>query len=146
MKKLSILLVCVAALAFTSCSMMQTSSNSAAALAGRNCGAAVASLYKVYNTNKTIDLTNTTNLTNALALTASCSQLKENKDNAAYKRDFAAGVVSSAAGLVTTQTAMSFVDKILATSGLDNVNASSIANTASTAMAIYSILNSVKQQ
>ena len=70
--------------------------------------------------------------------------MKENKNNPEYKKAFAAGLVASAAGLFTTQNAMGFVDKIIATSGLENVNASNIANTATTAMAIYSLLNSVK--
>lgn len=144
MKRLSILAVCFVALAMSSCSMLSTSSNSAANIAGRSCGSAVASLYQVYKTTKTVDLTNSTNLSNALALTASCTQLKENKNNPEYKKAFAAGLVASAAGLFTTQNAMGFVDKIIATSGLENVNASNIANTATTAMAIYSLLNSVK--
>ncbi|MBR1851101.1 MAG: hypothetical protein IJ789_06975 [Bacteroidales bacterium] len=145
MKKISLLLVCLATLAFSSCSLLSSSSNNAATLAGKNCGSSVAALYKVYSANKTIDLTNATNISNALALTASCTQLKENKDNADYRKAFTAGLVSSAAGLITTQTASSFVDKLLATSGLENVNTSNIASTASTAMAIYSLLNSIKQ-
>ena len=147
MKRLGLLLVCFAALAMTSCSLFQSaaSSNTVAQASGQACGTAVQGLYSSYKNTGTVDLTNTTNLNNALALATAYTNLKQNKDNQSYRKAFANGLVLSSAGLITQATANGFMDKLLATAGLQNINTQNIAQTAATAAAIITLLNALKQ-
>ena len=92
-----------------------------------------------------IDLSNPTTLNNALALATSYANLKQNKDNADYRKAFTAGLIASSAGLITNGNAGAFVDKMLATAGLSNINSQNIAQTAATASAIISLLKVVNQ-
>ena len=147
MKRLSVLLVCFATLALTSCSLFNaaSSSNTVAKASGQTCGAAVQGLYGAYRSTGNIDLSNATNLNNALALATSYANLKQNKDNADYRQAFTSGLIASSAGLITSANATAFVDKLLASSGLANVNSQNIAQTASTAIAIVNLLKVVNQ-
>ena len=147
MKRLSVLLVCFATLALTSCSLFNaaSSSNTVAKASGQTCGTAVQGLYGAYRSTGNIDLSNATNLNNALALATSYANLKQNKDNADYRQAFTSGLIASSAGLITSANATAFVDKLLATSGLANVNSQNIAQTASTAVAIVNLLKVVNQ-
>ena len=147
MKRLGILLACFATLALTSCSLFSAaaSSNTVAKASGQICGAAVQGLYGTYKGTGNIDLSNPTNLNNALALATSYANLKQNKDNADYRKAFTAGLIASSAGLITNGNAAAFVDKMLATAGLSNINSQNIAQTAATASAIISLLKVVNQ-
>ncbi len=147
MKRLGILLACFATLALTSCSLFSAaaSSNTVAKASGQNCGAAVQGLYGTYKGTGNIDLSNPTTLNNALALATSYANLKQNKDNADYRKAFTAGLIASSAGLITNGNAAAFVDKMLATAGLSNINSQNIAQTAATASAIISLLKVVNQ-
>ena len=147
MKRLVILLACFATLALTSCSLFSAaaSSNTVAKASGQNCGAAVQGLYGTYKGTGNIDLSNPTTLNNALALATSYANLKQNKDNADYRKAFTAGLIASSAGLITNGNAGAFVDKMLATAGLSNINSQNIAQTAATASAIISLLKVVNQ-
>lgn len=147
MKRLSVLLVCFATLAMTSCSLFNAaaSSNSVAKASGQSCGFAVQGLYGAYRSSGNIDLTNATNLNNALALATSYANLKQNKDNSEYRQAFTSGLIASSAGLITSANASAFVDKLLASSGLANINSQNIAQTASTAVAIVNLLKVIKQ-
>ncbi len=147
MKRLSVLLVCFATLALTSCSLFNAaaSSNTVAKASGQTCGAAVQGLYGSYRNTGNVDLSNPTNLNNALALATSYANLKQNKDNADYRKAFTAGLIASSAGLITSANATAFVDRLLATSGLSNINSQNIAQTASTAIAIANLLKVVNQ-
>ena len=147
MKRLGILLACFATLALTSCSLFSAaaSSNTIAKASGQNCGAAVQGLYGTYKGTGNIDLSNPTTLNNALALATSYANLKQNKDNADYRKAFTAGLIASSAGLITNGNAAAFVDKMLATAGLSNINSQNIAQTAATASAIISLLKVVNQ-
>ena len=147
MKRLSILLVCFATLAMTSCSLFNAaaSSNTVARASGQSCGSAVQGLYGAYKSTGNIDLSNATNLNNALSLATSYANLKQNKDNADYRKAFTAGLIASSAGLITSSNASVFVDRLLATSGLTNINTQNIAQTAATASAIVNLLKVIKQ-
>lgn len=147
MKRLSLLLVCFATLAMTSCSLFNAaaSSNTVARASGQSCGSAVQGLYGAYKSTGNIDLSNATNLNNALSLATSYANLKQNKDNADYRKAFTAGLIASSAGLITSSNASAFVDRLLATSGLTNINTQNIAQTAATASAIVNLLKIIKQ-
>ncbi len=147
MKRLSILLVSFATLLFASCGAVSSaaSSNTVAKATGQSCGSAVQGLYGAYKNTGTIDLTNTTNLNNALALATAYTNLKNNKDNTEYRKAFTTGLVASSAGLITQAAASGFVDKLLASSGLSNINTQNITQTASTVAAIITLLNALKQ-
>lgn len=147
MKRLGLLLICVATLAMASCGLASSvsSSNTVAQASGQSCGAAVQGLYSSYKKTGTVNLADATNLNNALAVASAYSGLKQNKDNQAYRKAFTSGLIASSAGLITSANATTFVDQLLAQSGLANVNAQNIAQTASTAVAIITILNALKQ-
>lgn len=140
-------MVCIAAMAMASCSSLSsaTSSNTVANASGQACGTAVQGLYSAYKSTGTVDLTNTTNLNNALALATAYTNLKQNKDNTNYRKAFTTGLVASSAGLITQATASGFVDKMLASAGLANVNTQNITQTAATVAAIVTLLNALKQ-
>ncbi|MBP5528366.1 MAG: hypothetical protein J6X79_07960 [Bacteroidales bacterium] len=147
MKRLGLILMCVAALVMTSCSALQTASTSdpAAKASGQACGTAVQGLYSSYHSTGTLDLTVGNNLTNALALATAYTQLKQNKDNAAYRKAFTNGLIASSAGLITSANAATFIDKLLGTTALANINTEKVTQTASTAVAIITLLNALKQ-
>ena len=147
MKRLGLLLMCVATLTLTSCNLLSAaaSSNTVAQASGQTCGTAVQGLYGAYKSTGTVDLSNPTNLNNALALATAYSNLKQNKDNSDYRKAFTTGLIASSAGLITSANATAFIDQMLATTGLANVNTQNIAQTAATAAAIITILNTVRQ-
>lgn len=122
MKRLSIFAVFFATLAFASCGILNSSSDSVALGLGQTCGTAVAGLYKSYKNTGTIDLTNANNLTNALALATVYTQLKQNYDNSSYRKSFTTGLIGSSAGLITNQNVSSFLNLFLASSSLATVN------------------------
>lgn len=138
-------MVCFAALAMTSCSLVQSaaSSNTVAQASGQTCGTAVQGLYGAYRNTGTVDLTNATNFNNALALATAYTNLKQNKDNAAYRKAFTNGLILSSAGLITQANATKFVDGLLATAGLGNINTQNVAQTAATAAAIITLLKTL---
>lgn len=146
MKRLGILMMCFAALTLTSCSLFQSaaSSNTVASASGQACGTAMQGLYSSYQNTGKVDLTNATNLNNALALATAYTSLKQNKDDQNYRKAFTAGLIASSAGLITSQNATAFVDKLLASSGLANLNTQNITQTAATAAAIISLINALK--
>ena len=139
--------MCVASLAMVSCSSLQSaaSSDPVAVASGQACGTAVQGLYGSYKNTGTVDLTAGNNLTNALALATAYTQLKQNKDNKAYRSAFTNGLIASSAGLITSANAASFVDKLLSTTALANINTERVTQTASTAMAIVTLLSALKQ-
>jgi hypothetical protein len=147
MKRLGLLIVCFATLALTSCGAIQSaaSSNTVAQASGQACGTAVQNLYSSYKSTGTVDLTNANNLNNALALATAYTNLKQNKDNEAYRKSFTTGLILSSAGLITQANATQFIDKLLATAGLGNINTQNVAQTAATAAAIITLLNTLKQ-
>ena len=125
MKKLAIFFVAVATLAMTSCGMLNSSSNSVAQAAGQTCGAAVLTLYRAYKASGTIDLTNANNLSSALALATCYTQIKQNKDNANYRKAFTNGLILSSSGLITNENASSFVNMLINSNGLANTSQTS---------------------
>lgn len=147
MKRLSILFLALATLVLTSCSAITSAagSNTVAQATGQSCGTAMQGLYKSYKKTGTIDLTNSTNLQNALAVATAYTNLKQNKDNSNYRKSFTSGLIASSAGLITSANATAFVDQLLASAGLNNVNSQNIAQTASTAMAIMTLINALNK-
>ena len=139
--------MCVATMAMTSCSMMQSAagSNVAGQATGQACGTAVQGLYSSYKSTGKVDLTVGNNLTNALALATAYTELQNNKGNAAYRKAFTSGLIASSAGLITSANASSFVDKLMSSVGLSNVTADRISQTATTAATIITLLNALNQ-
>lgn len=147
MKRLGLLIVCFATLAMTSCNLLQSASGSyaVAQASGQTCGHAVLGLYSAYKSTGKVDLTNTTNLSNALALATAYTNLKQNKDDQNYRKAFTTGIIASSAGLITSANASAFLDSMLTNAGLGNINTQNIAQTAATAAAIITLLNTLKQ-
>jgi hypothetical protein len=145
MKRLAIFFVCVASLAMASCSTLSAGAqNTAAQALGQTCGSAVLGLYNSYKSSGTIDLTNANNLTNALALATCYTQLRQNKDNQTYRNAFTSGLILASAGLITNQNAGSFVNTLLGTQQLANVNQnSSSTQVASSQPAVLSLVRTL---
>ena len=145
MKRISILIMCIATLALTACSSISSaaSGNTVANASGQACGTAVQGLYGSYKNTGKVDLTNTTNLNNALVLATAYTNLKQNKDNSDYRKA-TTGLIASSAGLITQANAATFVDKLLAMSGLGNINTQNVTQTAATVAAIVALLNVLK--
>ena len=139
--------MCFAALVMSSCGAMQSaaSSNAVAQASGQACGTAVQGLYSAYHNTGKVDLTNATNLNNALALATCYTNLKQNKNDQNYRKAFTTGLIASSAGLINSQNATAFVDKLLASTGLTNINTQNVAQTAATAAAVITLLNALKQ-
>ncbi len=146
MKRLGLLLVCFATLAMASCGSLggATGSNSAAQMSGQSCGMAMQQLYGSYKATGKVDLTNATNLSNALIVATACTNLKANKGDKGYRSAFTSGLIASSAGLITSANATAFVDQLLNSAGLTNINSQNIAQTAATAAAIVTLLNALK--
>ena len=127
MKRLGILLMCVATLALASCSALQSaaSSDAVAQTAGQTAGSALLNLYKIYKNTGTISLTDATALSSAISLATAYTQIKNNKNNSSYRKAFANGLVLSSAGLVTNSNSNSFIDALLAASALGSISSTS---------------------
>ena len=103
MKKLSIIMMCVASLAFVSCgstSGLSLNSNSAAKDNGKTAATSIIALYNSYRSTGTINLGNPTDLTAALTLATAYTNLRNNQADDNYKKAFASGMVSAGAGLI----------------------------------------------
>lgn len=140
-------MVCFATLALTSCGAVSSasSSNTVAKASGQTCGTAVQGLFRSYKNSGTIDLTNSTNINNAIALATAYTNLKSNKGDANYRKAFTSGLIASSAGLITSSNASQFVDKLLASSGLANLNTQNISQSVATASAIVNLMKVLKQ-
>ena len=134
--------MCIAAFAFVSCGSTSslTSSNSAASTSGTACGQALIGLYNNYKATKKLDMTNASNITNTLALVTACSQLKNNKGNANYRKAFISGMILGGAGIITNANASSIVNSIENSVGLSSTTRSNISSAASTVTSILSLL------
>lgn len=142
MKKIGIIMMCVAALTFVSCgsSSNLTSTNTAASASGTACGQALIGLYNNYKSTKKIDMTNASNITNTLALVTAYTQLKSNKGNKDYRKSFINGMVLGGAGIVTNNNASTIVNKIENSAGLSTTTRNNISSAASTVTSILSLL------
>lgn len=141
MKKLSIVILCFAALSMVSCSGVKklSATDAAAKAAGQNTANALLGLYKSYKANGTVSLSNTTDLTNALSLAAGYTGFRNNQANSAYKTSFAAGMVAAGGNLITSANVNSIINTMNSLTGL-NVNASTISQNVNTITSIITLL------
>lgn len=143
MKRLSIIMMCFATMALASCGMMQnTSSNSEAKNSGRNTANAILALYNSYRAHGTISLGNTNDLTSTLVLATGYANLRNNKGNAEYRKQFAAGMVSAGTSLITSANVENVINTMNSLTGL-NVNAATISNSVGTATAVIQLLQAL---
>ena len=146
MKRLSIIIMCVATLALTSCSSLFGGGNGTATSAakdnGRAAGASIITLYNSYRSTGTVNLGNPTDLTAALSLATAYTNFRNNQADAHYKKAFAAGMVASGAGLITSANVNNIINTMNNLTGL-NVNAATITNSVGTATAIIQLLQAL---
>ncbi len=143
MKRLRIILLCLVATAFVSCSGLgSTSVDSAAKTAGRNTANAIITLYNSYRNTGTVSLSNPTDLTAALMVATGYTNMRSNRENAEYKKAFAAGMVSAGSGLITAANVDSIINTMNSLTGL-NVNAATVSNNVGTATAIIQLLQAL---
>ena len=144
MKRFSIIMMCIAAMAFTSCGSTSgtTTTDSAAKASGRNTASALITLYNSYRSTGTVSLSNPTDLTAALSLATAYTNFRNNQADANYKKAFASGMVAAGAGLITTKNVNSIINTMNNLTGL-NVNAATITNSVGTATAIIQLLQAL---
>ncbi len=144
MKRLSIILMCFAALSFVSCSSMGTiaASDSAAKASGQSTATAILGLYNSYKANGTISLSNTADLTNALALATGYTNYRNNQNNSNYKTAFASGMVAAGGSLITSANVNGLINTMNSLTGL-NVNAANISKNVNTVTSIITLLNAL---
>lgn len=140
MKRLGIILMCVATLTMASCSFLQSGAgaNAIAQTTGQTCGSALLGLYNSYKSTGTISLSDPANLGYALSLATAYTQIKQNKDDKAYRKSFGNGLVMAGAGLITKNNSNAIIDALLAANGLANV--SSTSSTSQKTEAVGSIM------
>lgn len=134
----------VASMAFVSCGSLggATSSDATAKASGRSTATALLGLYNSYRSTGTINLSNPADLTNALVVATGYTNMRSNKDNDAYKKSFAAGMVSAGTGLITAANVESIIGTMNNLTGL-GVNAATINNSVGTATAILQLLQTL---
>ncbi len=144
MKRISIIMMCFAALAFVSCSNLSSlaGSDSAAKASGKSTATALLGLYNSYKTTGTINLGNAADLTNALVVANAYTSLRSNKGNEAYNKSFASGMVSAGTGLINLGNVDSIIGMMNNLTGL-GVNAANISNSVGTATAIIQLLQAL---
>ena len=143
MKKLSIIILCFATMALSSCGLTQVAStDNAAKASGRSTAQAILGLYNSYRATGTVNLGNQNDLTNALVVATGYTNIRNNTQNAAYKKAFAQGMVSAGAGLITSENVYGIINTMNTLTGL-NVNASTISNNVGTATAIIQLLQAL---
>lgn len=143
MKKLSIVLLCVATLALASCSTLFGGAGSSAAKdSGRTAASSLITLYNSYRSTGTVNLGNPTDLTAALTLATAYTNLRNNQSDDSYKKAFAAGMVAGGAGLITSANVGNIINTMNSLTGL-NVNAATITNSVGTATAIIQLLQAL---
>ena len=143
MKKISILLMCVALMGLSSCSIFSGATNSTAATSGAACSKALLALNKSRNAG-TLAITNPTDLSNMIVVLGAYNDLKANKDNSGYRQSFTSGLVTGGSGLITAAQAANITSGLLNASGLDGVTASNISQKAQTVNTIIQLLTLLK--
>lgn len=146
MKKISIILMCVATLAFASCSALSNaaSNDATAAATGRSCATSLISLYQSYKSVGKIDLTNPLNLSNAIVVASAYTQLKQNKGNESYRKAFTSGMISAGAGVITNSNADAITTALSNSTGLTNLNAQNANQSAQSASSILSLMKAMQ--
>ena len=97
---------------------------SAAATTGQTAGTALKALYSQYKADgKKLDMSNVTNLLNLASLAGAVQELKSS--DAAYKKDYAKGLILGSTNLVTDATSSSVVSKL---TSFANIDLSSLMN------------------
>ena len=149
MKKLSIIMMCLAALAFASCSSTfgsasgtRSNTSTVAKDNGKTAATSLIALYNSYKSTGTINLGNPTDLTAALTLATAYTNFRNNQQDAAYKKAFATGMVAAGAGLITSANVNTIINTMNNLTGL-NVNAATITNSVGTATAIIQLLQAL---
>ena len=144
MKRLSIIMMCIAAMAFASCGSTSgtTTTDSAAKASGRNTANALITLYNSYRSTGTISLSNPTDLTAALVVATGYTNLRTYNEDANYKKAFAAGMVSAGAGLITSANVNQIINTMNNLTGL-NVNAATVSSSVGTATALIQLLQAL---
>ena len=143
MKRLSIIMMCIASMAFASCgSLSGTSVESSAKTSGRNTASALITLYNSYRNTGTISLSNPTDLTAALMVATGYTNMRTYWSDDSYKKAFAAGMVSAGSGLITTANVNQIINTMNSLTGL-NVNAATVSNNVGTATALLQLLKAL---
>lgn len=139
MKKTGILLLFAAVLTIVSCGTMSdiASSDTAANTSGASCGKLMSEMYSDYKTAGKVDITNSNTLLNVIELGGYYRTLKSHENDSAYKKAFAAGLVTGSNNLITSENAMSVVESLLDLDKLSDIT----EQTTSTASSAISVAN-----
>lgn len=143
MKRLSIIMMCFATMAFASCNLTNHStSESAAKASGRNTANALLSLYNSYRTKGTISLSDPNDLASTLVVASGYTNMRSSKGDPTYRKAFAAGMVSAGTSLITSSNVENVINTMNGLTGL-NVNAATISSSVNTASAVIQLLQAL---
>ena len=90
----------------------QANSEPAGTTQGKSAGVALRNLYTQYKADGKIDTKNLSNILNMLQLVNSCSELKNNKSDKTYMKDFTQGLLLGSSNLVTTNNSTSVINSL----------------------------------
>ncbi len=146
MKKIGISVLLFALFSLMSCSTVSTitSSDAAATAAGVSCGKTLASLYSQYKSTGKINMTSSNTLLKVVELATYTKALRDNKNNATYKKAFAAGLVTGSSGLVINTNSMSTVNSLLSLTGLNSITSSTSATSTAAVNVATGLVNLFK--
>ncbi|MCQ2300631.1 MAG: hypothetical protein MJZ81_10970 [Bacteroidales bacterium] len=137
MKKIGIIMMFVASMAFVSCKSTQTAATPGAQ-EGIKCAKALTQLNKSRKANGTISLTNTADLANMLVIFNSYTDLRNHKEDDIYKGQFISGLVR---GGFSEVNALSIVNTLLGSNAFANINTANLAQKAETVTTIIQLLS-----
>ncbi|MCQ2297310.1 MAG: hypothetical protein MJZ51_01675 [Bacteroidales bacterium] len=127
----------------TSCGSSNMAGNTVAYASGSTCAKALTALHSSKTANGSISISNANDVSNMLAVITCYTQLRNNKDNAEYKKSFTNGLIAGS-NLINASNAGTIVNGLLGATGLDGVNASNIGQKVQTVSTIITLLNALK--
>jgi hypothetical protein len=115
MKKINVLLLFVAVLSMVSCKTVSdiAGSGTAANATGVSCGKLMSGMYSDYNDVGKVNLLDSKTILNLVELGGYYKSLKSHENDAAYKKAFAAGLVTGSNNLITAENSMNVVESLL---------------------------------
>ncbi|PLX07164.1 MAG: hypothetical protein C0596_12275 [Marinilabiliales bacterium] len=115
MKKINFLFLFAAILAFVSCNTVSNIANSdtAANASGVSCGKLLTEMHDDYKASGKVNLTDTNTILNIIELGGYYKTLKAHENDAAYKKAFAAGLVTGSDNQITEENSMAVVEALL---------------------------------
>ncbi len=141
MKKINVLFLFAAILSMLSCNTVSdiAGSGTAANATGASCGKLMSDMYSDYKADGKVNLLETGTISNLVELGTYYKLVKANENDAAYKKAFAAGLVTGSNNIITAENSMNVVESLLNMNKLTEITEQT-SSTASSAVTVASQL------